>query len=355
MINGEPHEQCYARKPGANQGGKMKPFLSVIVPIYNEELVVAEMYKRVTEVLDRNQLDYELVIVNDGSDDRSLEIAKELARKDGRVKVISFSRNFGHQVAITAGMDSACGQVVVIIDADLQDPPEVIIDMVEKWRQGYHVVYGIRKARNGETWFKLVTAAMFYRLLRVMTPVDIPPDTGDFRLMDRKVVEEIKQMREKSRFVRGMVSWVGFRQGKVEYTRDSRFRGQTKYPFKKMLKFAIDGMLSFSDVPLKLSTTFGFACALVSFVFMMYGLVVKWFYPETAIHGWASIFVGSLFIGGVQLICIGILGEYVGRIYEEVKRRPLYIVEKETELPAEQSIQPVLTTYSQELDASTGT
>ncbi len=328
MINGEPHEQCYARKPGANQGGKMKPFLSVIVPIYNEELVVAEMYKRVTEVLDRNQLDYELVIVNDGSDDRSLEIAKELARKDGRVKVISFSRNFGHQVAITAGMDSACGQVVVIIDADLQDPPEVIIDMVEKWRQGYHVVYGIRKARNGETWFKLVTAAMFYRLLRVMTPVDIPPDTGDFRLMDRKVVEEIKQMREKS---------------------------QTKYPFKKMLKFAIDGMLSFSDVPLKLSTTFGFACALVSFVFMMYGLVVKWFYPETAIHGWASIFVGSLFIGGVQLICIGILGEYVGRIYEEVKRRPLYIVEKETELPAEQSIQPVLTTYSQELDASTGT
>jgi polyisoprenyl-phosphate glycosyltransferase len=307
----------------------MTPFLSVIVPLYNEELVIREMYQRLTAVLERQQLEYEVIMIDDGSHDQTLSIAKEVCQKDKRIKLLSFSRNFGHQMAITAGMDKASGEVVVIIDADLQDPPEVIIEMLEKWREGYQVVYGVRKKRKGESPFKLVTAAMFYRLLRKTTPVDIPIDTGDFRLMDRRVVEQLSQMRERSRFVRGMVSWVGFKQGKVEYIREHRLRGETKYPLMKMLKFAIDGILSFSQMPLKFSSAFGFLCSGISFFFMIYGFVVKYFSPETTISGWTSIFVASLFLGGVQLMSIGIVGEYIGRMYEEIKGRPLYITAEE--------------------------
>jgi len=307
----------------------MTPFLSVIVPLYNEELVIRRMYETLTATLVRNRIDYEILLVDDGSRDGTPAIAKELAQKDRRLKLIRFSRNFGHQIAITAGMDRASGQVVAIIDADLQDPPEVILEMIEKWREGYQVVYGVRKTRKGESAFKLFTAAMFYRTLRLMTPVDIPTDTGDFRLMDRRVVEQLKRMRERSRFVRGMVSWVGFKQCKVEYVRESRAAGETKYPLKKMVRFAVDGILSFSQVPLRLSSALGFLCSVVSFALMLYVLGVKYFHPEWVIQGWTSIFVACLFLGGVQLIAIGILGEYIGRIYDEIKARPLYIVDEE--------------------------
>ena len=307
----------------------MAPFLSVVVPLYNEELVIKEMYARLTSVLIGSAIDYEIVLVNDGSRDNTIMFAKEICKDDAKVKLVSFSRNFGHQIAITAGMDRASGQIIVFIDADLQDPPEVIPEMIEKWKEGYMVVYGVRAKRKGESVFKLATASLFYRLLRKMTAVEIPVDTGDFRLIDRKVLEQLRTMREKNRFVRGMVSWVGFKQGKVEYTREKRFAGETKYPFKKMLKFALDGMLSFSQVPLKLSSGFGFLCAVASFFMLVYGFVSKYFYPETTIPGWTSVFVAIVFLGGVQLITIGILGEYLGRIYEEAKGRPIYIVEEE--------------------------
>jgi glycosyltransferase involved in cell wall biosynthesis len=307
----------------------MAPFLSVVVPLFNEELVIRHMYERLTHVLERDHLNYEIIMINDGSRDGTPAIARELCRKDKRVKLISFSRNFGHQIAITAGMDKALGQVVVIIDADLQDPPEVIIEMIKKWQQGYQVVYAVRKTRNGESLFKLLTAALFYRILRKMTPVDIPLDTGDFRLMDRKVVEQLNRMRERNRFIRGMVSWVGFTQSKVEYVRERRFSGETKFPFKRMLKFAIDGMLAFSQLPLKFSSILGLFCAAISFVFIIYGVIEKFFYSRTTVQGWTSIFVASLFLGGVQLLSIGILGEYLGRIFEEIKGRPLYITEEE--------------------------
>lgn len=307
----------------------MDPLLSVIIPLYNEELVIEKMYSTLTSVLEDAELEYEIVMVNDGSVDETYPLAKQICRKDERVKLISFSRNFGHQIAITAGMDKSSGKAVVVIDADLQDPPEVIIDMIKKWQEGYSVVYGVRKKRKGESVFKLATASLFYRILRKMTPVDIPVDTGDFRLLDRKVVNQLKIMRERSRFVRGMVSWVGFKQAKVEYVREERFAGETKYPLKKMIKFAMDGILSFSQIPLKLSSALGFLCSGLSFFFVLYGLIVKYFFPERAMPGWASIFVAILFIGGVQLICIGILGEYLGRIYEEIKARPLYVIDEE--------------------------
>lgn len=306
------------------------PTLSVVVPLYNEELVIGEMYTRLTRALQSCVDSYEIIMVNDGSRDRTVELAADICRRDRNVKLINFSRNFGHQIAITAGMDRSSGQCVVIIDADLQDPPEVIGQMLDKWRnEGCQVVYGVRAKRKGESWFKLVTAKLFYRTLRRMTAVEIPVDTGDFRLMDRKVLQQFLKMREQARFVRGMVSWVGFKQGQVLFEREQRFAGETKYPFKKMLKFAIDGVLSFSHVPLKVASAFGFLSAGVSFLAMIYGFVQKAFYPATVIPGWASTFSAILFIGGVQLVCVGILGEYVGRIYEEVKRRPLYVVQEE--------------------------
>ncbi len=305
---------------------KMNPLVSIIVPAFNEELVILEMYKRLKAILEDHQYPFEIIIVNDGSTDKTIDLVRTLCKRDRRVKLISFSRNFGHQIAISAGIDRAKGDVAIIIDADLQDPPEVIPRMIEKWAEGYDVVYGVREKRKGESVFKKVTASLFYRILEKMAPIEIPLDTGDFRLLDRKVVDELRKMPERSRFLRGMVSWVGFRQVNVKYVREERYAGVSKYPLPKMLNFAIDGILSFSTVPLRVASALGFLAASLSFVLLMYGLIVRFFYPAKAIPGWASIFVAVLFIGGVQLICIGILGEYLGRVYEETKGRPLYII-----------------------------
>jgi dolichol-phosphate mannosyltransferase len=293
--------------------------------MYNEEQVIEATYKRLTAVLEALGEPYELVFVNDGSRDRTAEIVRKLCRSDKRIKWIDLSRNFGHQIAVTAGMDYASGRAVVLIDADLQDPPEIIPEMVKRWREGYDVVYGKRVARKGETWFKKVTAKLFYRFLRSMTSVHIPVDTGDFRLMDRKVVDVMKEMRERSRFVRGLVSWAGFRQTAVEYVRQERYAGETKYPLSKMLRLSADAITSFSTKPLKLAGILGFFLSGGGFIYLMAVLYQRLF-TETTVPGWTSLIVISLFFHGITLILLGILGEYIGRIYEEAKGRPLYVV-----------------------------
>lgn len=298
---------------------------SVVIPVYNEEAVIEETYKRVKKVMDETGETYELLFVNDGSRDQSAAIIKGLAGRDNAVRLIDFSRNFGHQAAVTAGLDAAVGDAIVIIDADLQDPPEVIPQMLAKWREGYDVVYGKRLKRQGETFFKKMTAFVFYRLLRALTDNDIPVDTGDFRLIDRKVCNVIKNLHEKNRFLRGLVSWVGFRQAPVEYVRDERWAGETKYPLKKMLKFASDGIISFSYKPLRLATYLGFFLSLASFLYLLVVLYKKWFTQDT-IAGWASIIGINLLFNGIVLMMLGIIGEYIGRIYEEAKNRPLYII-----------------------------
>jgi dolichol-phosphate mannosyltransferase len=270
-------------------------------------------------------LDWELVLINDGSRDRSLEIMRELNAAYPRVKVVSFARNFGHQVAITAGADYAQGEAVCIIDADLQDPPEVILDLLAKWREGYEVIYAVRAEREGETWFKEFTAKAFYRIIYRITDINIPMDTGDFRLMDRKVVEALRTMREKHRFMRGMSVWVGFKQTGVYYKRAARFAGETKYPLKKMLKFALDGITSFSYFPLQLATYIGFGAAALAVLGIIITVILR-LTGSHAFFGQATTLVAVLFLGGVQLISVGIIGEYLGRIYDEVKGRPLYIV-----------------------------
>jgi glycosyltransferase involved in cell wall biosynthesis len=306
----------------------MNPEVSIIVPLYNEEEVIAEMHNKLSLVMSDSGWTFEIILVNDGSHDRTLELARKICQSDKSVKLVNLSRNFGHQFAITAGMDRSVGQAVVVIDADLQDPPEVIIDMIRKWEEGFQVVYGVRTKREGENWFKLTTATLFYRLLKRVTSVDIPVDTGDFRLVDRRALDVFLSMRERSRFVRGMISWVGFKQAEVKYVRHERFAGETKYPFSKMLKFAVDGLLAFSQLPLKLASSLGLVSAAVSFGFMVYGVILYYFYPDKVIPGWSSLFSAVLFIGGIQLICLGVLGEYIGRIYDEVKNRPLYIVDE---------------------------
>lgn len=298
---------------------------SIVVPVYNEEPVAKESYKRLKQVMDSTQEEYELIFVNDGSRDKTEEIISEICKQDKNVRLINFSRNFGHQTAITAGMDYSSGQAVVVIDADLQDPPEVILDMIAKWKEGYDVVYGQRLKRKGETFFKKVTAKMFYRLLAAMTSVDIPVDTGDFRLIDRKVCDVMSSLTEKNRYVRGLVSWVGFRQTAVTYVRDERFAGETKYPLKKMLKFAMDGITTFSYKPLKISTYIGFLVSALSFVYLIVVLCLRLF-TDTTVTGWASTLAVSLMFNGVILMMLGIIGEYIGRIYDETKNRPLYIV-----------------------------
>jgi polyisoprenyl-phosphate glycosyltransferase len=302
-----------------------RPTLSVVAPVYNEEAILHELYRRLSEVLDGAGLDWEMVLVNDGSRDRSPQIMRELHALDERVKVVDFARNFGHQVAITAGADYARGQAVVIIDADLQDPPEVILDLLAKWREGYEVVYAIRSERKGETWFKEFTAKAFYRIIYKITDINIPMDTGDFRLMDRKVVEALGTMREKHRFMRGMSVWVGFKQTGVHYVRAERFAGETKYPLKKMLRFALDGITSFSYFPLQVATYVGFAAAALAILGILVTIVLR-LTGSHAFFGQATTLVAVLFLGGVQLISLGIIGEYLGRIYDEVKGRPLYIV-----------------------------
>lgn len=298
---------------------------SIVIPAYNEELVINESYKRLKAVMDTTNESYELIFVNDGSRDKTGAMLSEICDNDKNVKMIDFSRNFGHQTAITAGMDNSSGQAVVVIDADLQDPPEVILDMIAKWKEGYDVVYGKRGKRKGETFFKLFTAKVFYRFLKSMTTVDIPVDTGDFRLIDRKVCDALSSLSEKNRYVRGLVSWVGFRQTDVTYVREERFAGETKYPLKKMIKFALDGITAFSYKPLKLSTYLGFLLSLGSFLYLIAVICIKLF-TDTAVSGWASTLSVTLFFNGIILIMLGIMGEYVGRIYDESKNRPLYII-----------------------------
>lgn len=299
--------------------------LSVVVPCFNEEAVIEETHHRLSRVLKCLGCTYEIIYVNDGSHDNTLPLLKEIQAKDDTVRVVSFSRNFGHQMAVTAGIDHAAGEAVVLIDADLQDPPELIGQMLEKWREGYQVVYGQRQARAGESFFKVFTAKLFYRLINRLSDVPIPLDTGDFRLMSRQVVDVIRRMPERDRFIRGMVSWVGFRQCPILYQRAERFAGTSKYPLKKMLAFAADGILSFSIKPLHLATTFGFLASGFAFLGILYALVLRLF-TSYWVSGWTLLIISILFLGGVQLICLGIIGEYVGRIYSATKRRPLYLV-----------------------------
>lgn len=299
--------------------------ISVVIPLYNEEAVIEQTYQRLKNVMEQLALDYELLFVNDGSKDRTLAIVQALSFADAHVKCLAFSRNFGHQVAITAGTDYANGDAVIIIDADLQDPPELIPEMVHKWQEGYDVVYAQRSKRDGETLFKKWSAKMFYRKLHKLTDVEIPVDTGDFRLMDRKVYTELKKLNEKNPFVRGLVSWLGFKQIAVAYERDARAAGETKYPLKKMLKLSIDGITSFSHQPLKLASYAGVVLSGAGFIYMLIVLFQALF-TSTTVSGWSSMIVIQLLFSGFLLVILGMIGEYIGRIYDEVKDRPLYIV-----------------------------
>ena len=303
----------------------MKITYSIIAPIYNEIENLPELYRRVKEVMDSSDERWELILVDDGSTDGSTEKIRELAKKDKLVRPVIFARNFGHQVAITAGWDYARGDAIVIIDADLQDPPEVILELAKKWREGYEVVYAVRSEREGESWFKKFTAAMFYRIIYSITDVKIPVDTGDFRLMDRKVVDVLKQMKERHRFPRGMSAWVGFKQIGVKYNRAARVAGVTKYPFSKMLKLALNAITGFSYFPLQLATYFGFASAGISVIAIPVVIYMRMM-GSGAFFGQATTLIAVLFFGGVQLISLGVLGEYIGRLYDEAKGRPLYIV-----------------------------
>lgn len=307
----------------------MKELISLVVPMYFEEEVADECYKRLTKVMSTvEEYDYELVFVNDGSTDKTLSILEEIAQKDKKVKVLSFARNFGHQVAVSCGIDYAQGDALVIIDADLQDPPELIPDMIKLWEQGYEVVYGKRKKRKGETVFKLATAKIFYKVLDNLSEVHIPRDTGDFRLIDKKVADVLRNLSEHNRFLRGLVAWSGFRQIPLEYERDERFAGETKYPLKKMIKFATDGIISFSAKPLKLITSLGIFSVMIAFAIMLYALIAFIVPGISTQPGWTSLMITVTFIGGVQLISVGVLGEYIARMYDESKNRPLYILDK---------------------------
>ena len=302
--------------------------LSVVVPCFNEEAVLPETHRRLVAVLEGvSALDFELVYVDDGSRDATLDLLRGLRHADPRVRVLALSRNFGHQIALTAGLAETAGDAVAVIDADLQDPPGLIPQMLERWRRGADVVYGVRSGREGETAFKRWTAKAFYRLIDSIADVSIPLDAGDFRLMDRKVVDAFLAMPERDRFVRGMVAWTGFRQEPISYRRMSRAAGETKYPFTKMLRLAVDSLLSFSLVPLRLATWAGFLAAGIAMSGILYALVVR-FFTDVWVSGWTALLIAILFLGGVQLVLIGVLGEYLGRIYAEVKRRPLYLVKE---------------------------
>ena len=303
----------------------MKITYSIVAPIYNELENIPELYRRIKEVMDSTGEPWELILVDDGSTDGSTEVICALAKEDRRVRPVIFARNFGHQIAITAGWDYARGLAVAIIDADLQDPPELILEMAEKWKQGYEVVYAVRAEREGESWFKLWTASLFYRIIYRITDVKIPLDTGDFRLMDRKVVDVLKQMRERHRFPRGMSAWVGFKQIGVDYKRAARVAGETKYPFRKMFRLALNAITSFSYFPLQVATFFGFASAGIAIIAIPPVVYLR-MTGSQAFFGQATTLIAVLFLGGVQLISLGVLGEYIGRLYDEAKGRPLYIV-----------------------------
>src|SRR5579872_4146008 len=299
--------------------------LSIVVPCYNEEQVIGACHEILTRVLSPAIRDYQIVYVNDGSSDSTYELLREIQSADARVKVVDLARNFGHQIAVSAGLAHADGAAVALIDADLQDPPEVILQMVQLWEQGYEVVFGVRKTRAGESWFKLKTADWFYRILNLFSDTEIPRDTGDFRLLDRKAVDALLRMPERDRMLRGLSSWIGFRRFGLEYERLPRMAGVTKYPLHKMLRLALDGILSFSVVPLRIVSLLGVATAGLSMLGISYALVLRLF-TRIWVPGWTLLFIGMLFIGGMQMLSLGIVGEYIGRIYTEAKQRPLYLV-----------------------------
>lgn len=312
------------------------PEYSLVLPVYNEEDTLPELYVRLCELLERLDGDAEVIFVDDGSRDRTYPILLDLQRRDSRFKIIQFSRNFGHQVAITAGMDYARGHAVVVMDADLQDPPEVVLEMAARWREGYEIVYAEREERLGESWFKRTSAALFYRLQRRLANVNMPANVGDFRLVDRKALDAFKSMRERGRYVRGMFSWVGFRQVSVKFVRPARFAGRPQYTFLKSLRLALDAMIGFSNVPLRLALSMG---SLVSALSVLYGLwAVVWKLAGKNVPGWTSLAVLVTFLGGIQLIVMGVVGEYLGRIYEEVKGRPLYVIRDARGFTTEQAV-----------------
>lgn len=303
--------------------------VSLVIPMYYEEEVAKECYNRVTKVLSSLQdYTYEIIFINDGSKDRTLEILEGIAKKDTNVKIISFARNFGHQCAVTAGLQEVTGDAIVIIDADLQDPPELIPDMLKFWEDGNEVIYGKRKTREGESKFKLFTAKMFYKTLNALSDVDIPKDTGDFRLVDKKVVDVINSLPEHNKFLRGLFSWVGFQQTPFEYERKERFAGKTKYPLKKMLKLASDGIISFSTKPLKIVGGLGILSMVISLLILVYAILSFIFHWHNLTAGWTSLMVTMTFLSGIILISLWMIGEYIARIYDEVKQRPQYIIDK---------------------------
>ncbi len=299
--------------------------LSIVVPCYNEEPNIDYLFERLISVLEPLEMTYEIVCVNDGSKDNTLKLLVEYHQRNPAIKVVNFSRNFGKEIALTAGIDYTVGDAVIPIDADLQDPPELIVEMIAKWREGYDVVYATRRSRQGESWIKKITAQSFYRIIQRLTSVEIPPDTGDFRLMDRKVVEALKQLPESNRFMKGLFSWVGYQQTSILYDRDPRFKGQTKWNYWKLWNFAIEGITAFSSKPLKIWSYIGISISLISFIYATF-LVIRTFIFGIDVPGYASLIVAILFLGGMQLLSLGILGEYLGRIHNEVKRRPLYLV-----------------------------
>ena len=309
-----------------------RPTLSLVLPIFDEEAVIPELHTRLQAFMAAlSPVDCEVLFVNDGSRDRTMEMLRGIAKGEPRYRILSFARNFGHQIAITAGVDYARGRAVVVMDADLQDPPDVVLEMVKKWREGFDVVYARRRRRAGEGLFKRATAAIFYRLFAAMIPITVPLDTGDFRLMSRPVVVALRSLRETHRFVRGMVAWLGFRQTALVYDRPARFAGETKYPLRKMVRFAIDGITSFSILPLRFATYLGMLVAVGAVGVAIYALLAKFVFHDV-VPGWTADTVLTSMLAAAQLLMIGILGEYVGRIYEEIKRRPLYIANRETNL-----------------------
>ncbi len=307
-----------------------RPLLSVVVPVFNEELVIEALHSRLLQVLAPSVESFETVFVNDGSRDKTGVMIDAICKSDSRFKALHFSRNFGHQAAVTAGLHAVTGSVIVVIDADLQDPPELILEMMTKWREGYDVVYAQKKRREGVDPFRKSAYYIYYRLLRNLTDVEVPPDTGDFCLMDRKIVDLLNAMPERNRYVRGLRAWLGFRQTAIHFERPARFAGETKYPFRRMVALAVDGILSLSKAPLRLAMYFGFMASAFSFALLLYFIFERLFGPGNLARGWASTIVVILFLGGVQLICLGVIGEFIGRIYDEVKQRPLYIVGRST-------------------------
>ena len=307
-----------------------RPLLSVVVPVYNEEAVIEALHSRLLQVLSPSFESFEIVFVNDGSRDATPSMIDAICKSDQRFKALHFSRNFGHQAAVTAGLHAVTGNVIVVIDADLQDPPELIHEMIAKWREGYDVVYAQKIRRKGVGPLKRLAYYVYYRFLRGLTDVEVPPDTGDFCLMDRKIVDLLNAMPERNRYVRGLRAWLGFRQTAIHFERPARFAGETKYPFRRMVGLAVDGILSLSKAPLRLAMYFGFFASAISFALLIYFVLERLFGPGNLARGWASTIVVILFLGGVQLICLGVIGEFIGRIYDEVKQRPLYIVGRST-------------------------